>query len=164
MITHLYRDIAAGKPGTLSKVGLETFVDPRLEGAKVNKAAVEDIVELVTLNGEETLFFKGFPINVVFIRGTTADEIGNITIERESLPLETLAMAMAARNSGRIVICQVERVAQVDSLDARQIQIPGMLVDCVVVAPRELHMQNFSRQYNPALSGEIRVPVASLRP
>jgi propionate CoA-transferase len=118
----------------------------------------------VTLNGEETLFFKGFPINVVFIRGTTADEIGNITIERESLRLETLAMAMAARNSGGIVICQVERVAQVDSLDARQIQIPGMLVDCVVVAPRELHMQNFSSQYNPALSGEIRVPVASLRP
>jgi propionate CoA-transferase len=164
VITHLYRDIAAGKPGTLSKVGLDTFVDPRVEGAKVNEAAVEDIVELVTLNGEETLFFKGFSIDVVFIRGTTADETGNITIERESLRLETLAMAMAARNSGGIVICQVERVAQVDSLDARSIQIPGMLVDCVVVAPRDLHMQNFSSQYNPALSGEIRVPVESLRP
>lgn len=164
VITHLYRDIAAGKPGTLSKVGLDTFVDPRIEGAKVNAAAIEDIVELVTLNGEEILFFKGFGIDVVFIRGTTADQTGNITIEKESLRLETLAMAMAARNSGGIVICQVERVAQVDSLDARRIQIPGMLVDCVVVAEPDLHMQTFTSHYNPALSGEIRIPVESLRP
>jgi propionate CoA-transferase len=164
VITHLYRDIAAGKPGTLSKVGLDTFVDPRIEGAKVNAAAVEDIVELVTLNGEETLFFKGFPIDVVFIRGTTADQVGNITIEKESLRLETLAMAMAARNSGGIVICQVERVAQVDSLDARRIQIPGILVDCVVVAAPDMHMQTFTSHYNPALSGEIKIPVESLRP
>ncbi len=163
-ITHLYRDIAAGKPGTLSKVGIGTFVDPRLEGAKVNAAAREDIVELMELNGQETLFFKGFPINIGIIRGTTADPEGNITVEKESLRLENLAIAMAAHNSGGVVLCQVERVAEANSLDARRVRIPGMLVDAVVVAEPEYHMQTFTQQYNPALSGELRAPLEALKP
>jgi propionate CoA-transferase len=105
VITHLYRDIAAGKPGTLSRVRLETFVDPHLEGGKVNQAATEDIVELITLAGQEILFFKAFPIHVVFIRGTTDDPDGNITMEKESLRLENPAMALAAKNSGGVVLC-----------------------------------------------------------
>ena len=104
VITHLYRDIAAGKPGTLSRVGLDTFVDPRIEGAKVNAAATKDIVELMTLAGEETLFFKAFPIDVVFIRGTTADPEGNVTMEKESLRLENLALALAALTEGGRVL------------------------------------------------------------
>ena len=100
IITHLYRNIAAGKRGALSKIGLETFVDPRLEGAKVNEAATQDLVELVTLNDEEMLYFTGFPINVAFIRGTTADAEGNISLEKESLSLENLSLALAARSSG----------------------------------------------------------------
>ncbi len=164
IITHLYRNIAAGKPGALSSVGLETFVDPRLEGAKVNEAAKEDLVELLNLNGEDMLFFTGFPINVAFIRGTTADPEGNISLERESLSLENLSLALAARNSGGIVICQVERVAQLNSIDARHVRIPGIMVDCVVVAEPEFHMQNYDDQYNPALSGELRVPLETLRP
>lgn len=162
VITHLYRDVAAGKPGTLSNVGIGTFVDPRLEGGKVNAAAQEDIVELVNLDGEDTLFFKSIPVNVAFIRGTTADPDGNITLERETLRLETLAMALAAHNSGGIVICQVERVAEAGSLDARRVRIPGALVDAVVIAEPEFHMQTYGTQYNAAYSGEVRVPLSTL--
>jgi propionate CoA-transferase len=164
VITHLYRNIAGGKLGALSRIGLETFVDPRLEGAKVNEAAKEDLVELLTLNGEEMLYFTGCPISIAFIRGTTADPEGNISLEKESLSLENLSLALAARNSGGIVICQVERVAQLNSIDARHVRIPGIMVDCVVVAEPKFHMQNYEEQYNPALSGEIRVPLETLRP
>jgi len=164
VITHLYRNIAGGKYGALSRIGLDTFVDPRLEGAKVNEAAKEDLVELLTLNGEEILYFTGCPIDVAFIRGTTADADGNISLEKESLSLENLSLALAARNSGGIVICQVERVAQVNSIDARHVRIPGFMVDCVVVAEPDLHMQNFAEHYNPALSGEIKVPLETLPP
>lgn len=164
VITHLYRNIGAGRTGALSKIGLETFVDPRLEGAKVNEAAEEDLVELLTLNGEEVLHFTGFPINIAFIRGTTADPDGNISLEKEALSLENLSLAIAARNSGGIVICQVERVAQQNSIDARHVRIPSILIDCIVVAEPEYHMQNFEEQYNPSLSGEIKVPLETLRP
>jgi len=159
VITHLYRDIAARKPGTLSRVGLRTFVDPRLEGGKVNRAAREDIVELVTLAGQETLFFRAFPIHAALIRGTTADAEGNVTMEHESLRLEVLALALAAKNSGGIVLCQVERVAALETLDARRVRVPGIAVDCVVKADPEHHMQHYGAAYDPALSGEVRIPL-----
>ena len=164
VITHLYRDIGAGKPGTLSRVGLGTFVDPRLEGGKMNRVTVEDLVELMTINGEEYLFYKALPINVAFIRGTTADPDGNITMEKEALLLENLALAIAARNSHGFVICQVERVAVEGSLDSRHVRIPGVLVDAVVVAEPQYHTQTYGTTYNPALSGEVRIPIKTLPP
>lgn len=166
VIAEMYRDVAGGRVGVITHVGLNTFVDPRLEGGKLNDLAKEDedLVELITIKGEEKLFYHAIPMNVAVIRATYADTKGNCTFQREGVYGDTLAIAQAVKNSGGKVIVQVENVVEFGALDTRLIQLPGIYVDAVVVSKPENHGQTFGTHYNPAYSGEIRVPVNALEP
>ena len=164
VLSHMFRDIAAGNPRTISRVGIGTFVDPRLGGGKINTVTKEDLVDVVTFDDKEYLAYRTMPVQVAFLRGTTADMDGNITMEREAMTLEVLPIAMAAKNSGGFVIVQVERIADRGALNPRHVKIPGILVDCVVVSKPENHWQTYGSQYNPAFSCEFKVPTASVAP
>jgi propionate CoA-transferase len=157
-VSHLFREIAGRKAGLLSKVGLGTFVDPANGGGKLNERTTEDLVRLLEIDGEPWLFYKAFPINVAIIRGTTADRNGNISMEKEALTLDNLALATAAKNCKGFVIAQVERIAASGSLNPRHVKIPSVLIDCVVIAQPENHAQTYATGYNGAFSGELRVP------
>jgi propionate CoA-transferase len=166
IVVQLFREIAAKRAGMLSKVGLGTFVDPRIEAGKMNSLTMNapDLNELVTFAGEEYIWYKTFPIDVALIRGTTADERGNITMEKEGAALEALPVAQAARNSGGIVIAQVEYLAKAGTLHPKDVRVPGVLVDYIVISknPQEWHMQSEGVYYQPAFSGETKTPLGAL--
>lgn len=157
-ISQLYRDIAAGKPGMLSRVGLETFVDPRLGGGAINEISTSEQVRLMEIDDEEILFYPAQELTVALLRGTTADEAGNVTMEREALTIDNLAQAMAVKKCGGVVIVQVERIARNNTLPARDVQIPGILVDAVVVARPENHLQTYRTPFSQAFTNRIRSP------
>lgn len=164
VITHMYRDIAAHNVGTLTHVGLYTFVDPRNGGGKLNDVTKEDLVSLVEIEGEEKLLYKTMPIDIVFLRASYADEYGNCTVHREIGPLDSTAMAQACKNSGGKVIVQVERIVQAGSLDPKLVKIPGIYVDAIVVGSPEDNMQCLGTPYDGSLTGEFRIPVDAIPP
>jgi propionate CoA-transferase len=157
VLAQLCREIAGGRPGLVTHVGLGSFVDPRNEGGRQTPSAPNTMVELITLRGREFLFYPAFPIDVAVIRATTADENGNLTLEREPFIGDALAMAQAAHNSGGIVIAQVERM-RAGRAPSREVRVPGVLVDAIMIDPEQ--KQTYSARYNPGYSGEIRVPLA----
>lgn len=162
VIAQMMREIAGARPGVITKTGLHTMADPRQQGCRQTERTTEELVELMTIDGEEWLRYKPFPLDVALLRGTTADEDGNVTMEQEAIPGEMLSTAQAVRSRGGIVIVQVKRMARRRTLPAREVVIPGILVDYVVVDPGQ--WQTYVTEYDPALSGELRVPVAAMRP
>lgn len=164
VIVQLWREIAAKRPGLITKVGLGTYVDPRLEGGKMNSLTREELVKVIEFEGEEWLYYKSFPVHVALIRGTYADEKGNLTMDKEGMLLEALPLAQATKNSGGIVIAQVEQVVKANSLHPKQVKVPGILVDYLVVAEPENHWQTEGLYFNPAFSGDIKVPLVSIPP
>lgn len=166
VICHLYRAIAGNKPGVITKVGLKTYIDPRLQGGKMNDVTKTDIVRLIELNDEEWLLYPSMPIDIAIIRGTTADELGNITMEEEAVLTEALDVAMAVKASGGKVIAQVKYLAKADTLDAQLVKVPGTIIDAVVISrePEKYHRQTWVKYYDPAMAGHIKVPLASIPP
>ena len=155
-LSQLCRESAAGRPGLLTKVGLHTFVDPRLGGGKQSSRTKTDLVSLVELHGEEYLLYHAFPVDVAVIRGTTADELGNISMENEAFLGENFSLAAGVKRRGGIVIAQVQYMAAAHSLDGRQVRVPETLVDYIVVAADQ--KQTYQTHFNPAYSGHVRVP------
>lgn len=156
VLAALCRDMAAGRPGHLTHVGLGTYVDPRQTGGRQNARTTEDLVEVVQLRGQEWLLYHALPIDVAVIRATTADEDGNLTFEHEPVLGDSLALAMAAHNNGGTVIAQVERVVAAGSLRPADVRIPGAIVDLVYVDAEQ--RQTYATAYSPYYSGELRAP------
>ena len=161
-LMQLHREIAARRPGIVTEVGLGTFLDPRREGGRMNAVTTEDLVQVVSVNGKEYLFYPSFPVDVAIVRGTTADEDGNITMEHEFTLSAVLAMAMAAHNCGGKVIAQVKRVAPRDTLHPQMVRIPGIFVDALVIDENQMVTTGIAN--DEAASGETRMPWDSISP
>jgi propionate CoA-transferase len=154
----LVREMARGSPGLLSQVGLNTYVDPRVQGGKLNSMTQEDLIKVIDYEGEDWLLYKTFPVDAAIIRGTTADEDGNLSVEEEPLTLGILYQAMAAKNSGGKVIAQVKRLAARGTIPPRKVEVPGILVDAIVLEPNQVQNETFPDRHTPGLAGEFRVP------
>jgi propionate CoA-transferase len=162
VLSHMFHAVAAKTPGVITKIGLNTYVDPRLEGGKANDITTEDLVQVIELNGEEWLFWPRFNFDVAFVRGTTADLNGNITNEEDGPMLEATAIAQAVKNSGGIVIAQVKYLAQTGSLNPQHVRIPGIYVDHIVVDPEQ--KQTCLHSYEPAFAGHVKAPLERMEP
>ena len=158
VIAQLYRAIAAGQPGVVTRIGLGSFMDPLHGGGRMNASTPVGLVERVSLRGRDWLLYPAMPLDCVLLRGTTADEDGNVSTEHEAFPLDLLAMAQAGRNSGGLVIVQVKRIATRGSLDPNTVRVPGHLVDHVVVCDDpDLHAISFGEIDNASYTGRLRI-------
>jgi propionate CoA-transferase len=167
-VTELLRSAAAKRPGVLTTSGLHTFVDPRIDGGKANSLTKEkgpDIVSLEHLGGQDCLFYPAIPIDVAIIRGTYADEDGNISLEKEAVAADQFEAAAAAHSSGGIVLVQVEGIVKKGTLNLNTVKLHNFMVDYVVVAKPENHIQCYSFDgFHPEWTGAIRIPVDTMAP
>lgn len=165
-IAQMYRSMACGLPGKISKVGLGTFVDPRIEGGKMNDltSSEPNISEVISLCGEEYMFYHAVPIDYLFIRGTTCDEMGNLTTTEEAMKLEVFSAVLAAKRYGGKVIAQVKNVAETGTLPPKEITVPGIFIDAIVVCqnPESDHRMTSSFYYDPSYIGQLRTPISSI--
>jgi len=164
VLATMTRNIAGHRPGLISKVGLGTFVDPRVEGGKITSKTTEELVKVVEFDGEEWLYYKATKVDVAIIRGSVADENGNLTLHREGVLLETISVAQAAKSCGGIVIAQVEQIVKAGTLHPKEVKVPGLVIDYLVVAKPENHYQTMGTYFSPALAGDIKIPMASIEP
>ncbi|MEC4766598.1 CoA-transferase [Halomonas sp. CUBES01] len=148
VISHLYRTIAAGAPGVITKLGLGTFIEPDQDGGRIDCQDTSSLVRKILLEGESYLLYPALPLNCVFIRGTRCDRKGNLSMEAEANFHDVLTQAMAARNSGGIVIAQVEEICEPEELSLKDIRVPGILIDYVVISEKHHHWQTYGTQYN----------------
>lgn len=162
MIVSWYREVGAGRPGALSTGGIGTFIDPRLEGGRMNAPAQQDLVRLVRIDDRECLLFPSAPVNVSIIRATVADEAGNLAMDREPATLTAFLQAAAARSSGGIVIAQVQEIVPPGTLHPHSVKVPGSLVDYMVVVPAPLQAAGIA--YDGSLCGEVRAPLIPASP
>lgn len=162
VLSLLTREAAAGRPGLLTAVGLHTFVDPERRGGTLNARTTEALVERTTVGGRDRLFYESPTVDVTILRGTTADERGNISTEQEAADLDVLSAAQAAKRGGGTVIAQVKRLAEAGALPPRSVQVPAPLTDAIVVHPDQ--RQTVETAHNPSFSGELRTPAGALPP
>lgn len=166
VVCHMFRDASIGLPFTISRIGLKTYCDPRLEGGKLNDITKEDLVELINIDGEEFLKYKTPKLDFAILRGTYADTMGNISLEREVLTTDAFSVAAACKANGGTVIVQVEEIVEKGSLDPKLVKVPCVLVDVVVKTTdvHKYHGQTFATFYNPALSGQTKAILAETPP
>ena len=151
------------KARTYYKVGLGTYIDPRIEGGKMNSKTTKDLIKVIEIDGEEYLLYPSFHVDVALIRGSVADENGNLTMDREGILLEALPLAQAAKNCGGIVIAQAEEIAQANTLHPKHVRVPGILVDYIVQPTKpEHHMQTEAQYYVPSFAGEVKIPLSAV--
>lgn len=164
-IAQWLRSISGRKPGLITKVGLDTFIDPRIEGGKLNDCTTEDLIEVIHMNDDEYLWYKPLPVDVALLRGTTADLKGNISTEHEAVKLELLSYALAAKANNGLVIVQVERLVENGTINPKDVVLPGIDVDYIVVASNPAYQaQSYGMMYQPAYSGETRMPLSEIPP